>query len=49
MGGEDSELMVLTEGHVGPRAFILAVLNLPIVTASWVYLEHAYNIQLACR
>lgn len=47
--GEDTELMVLTEGHVGLRALVLAVLNLLIVTASWVYFEHAHNILLACR
>ena len=42
--GEDSEFMVLTEGHVGSRALGLAVLNHLIVAASWIYLEHAHNI-----
>lgn len=42
--------MVLTEGHVGPRALVLAVLNHLSVAASWVYLEHAHDIVLlACR
>lgn len=41
--------MVLIEGHVGPRALVLALLNLLIVAASWVYLEHAHDILLACR
>jgi hypothetical protein len=41
--------MVLTEGHVGLRALVLAMLNLLIVTASWVYFEHAHNILLALQ
>jgi len=42
--------MVLTEGHVGPRALVLAVLNNLIVAASWIYLELAHDILLlACR
>jgi len=42
--------MVLTEGHVGPRTLVLAVLNHLIVAASWIYLEHARDVLLlACR
>jgi hypothetical protein len=41
--------MELAEGHVKPRALLLAVLNLLILTASWVHVERARNILLACR
>jgi hypothetical protein len=41
--------MVLTEGHVEPRALVLAVLNLLIVVTSSVYLERAHDILLTCR